>query len=232
MSAEYISPPAAYRRDPVTAPGPTGPLLLAGLCLLLLALIWFVAAFVPAAHLRDAVVLHDFTLLRRPHVDAAANDLVRLFGPAPYIAFGAVLIAVTLARREWRAALAVAVVMSMAPLSAGLLKPLLAHAHDQTPGISIASASWPSGHSTAAAALVLCAVMVSPARVRPLVAVLGGLFALAVGSALLILAWHMPSDVLGGYFLAALWFALALAGLRVWAGRARPLRDDPKSATQ
>jgi membrane-associated phospholipid phosphatase len=120
----------------------------------------------------------------------------------------------------------------MAPLSAGLLKPLLAHAHDQTAGISIASASWPSGHSTAAAALVLCAVLVSPARLRPLVAVLGGLFALAVGSALLILAWHMPSDVLGGYFLAALWFALALAVLRARAGHARPLLGDPKSAAQ
>jgi membrane-associated phospholipid phosphatase len=232
MSAEYISPPATYRRDPDAAPGPSGPLVLAGLCLLLLALTWFLAALVPATHLRDAVVLHEFTLLSRPHVDAAANDLVRLFEPAPYILFGAVLVAVALAWREWRAALAVALVMSMAPLSAGLLKPLLAHPHDQTSGISISSASWPSGHSTAAAALVLCAVLVSPARLRPLVALLGGLFALAVGGALLILAWHMPSDVLGGYFLAALWFALALAALRVWTGRARPQRGDPNGAAQ
>jgi membrane-associated phospholipid phosphatase len=105
-------------------------------------------------------------------------------------------------------------VLTLAPLSAQLLKPLLAHPHDVASGVSISSASWPSGHSTAAAALVLCAVLVSPARLRPLVAVLGGLFALAVGCALLILAWHMPSDVLGGYFLAALWVALAVAVLR------------------
>ena len=84
----------------------------------------------------------------------------------------------------------------------------------------MAEASWPSGHSTAAAALVLCAVLVSPARLRPLVAALGGMFALAVGCSLLILAWHMPSDVLGGYLLAALWVALAVAGLRVRARRA------------
>jgi membrane-associated phospholipid phosphatase len=232
MSAEYISPPAAYRRDPGTAPGPTEPLLLAGLCLLLLALIWVVAALVPATHFRDAVVLHDFTLLSRPRVDTAANDLLRLFEPAPYVVFGAVLVAVALARREWRVALAVALVMSMAPLSADLLKPLLAHAHTQTSGISMARASWPSGHSTAAAALVLCAALVSPARLRLLVALLGGLFALAIGSSLLILAWHMPSDVVGGYFLAALWFALALAGLRAWPGGSRPPRHDPKSAAR
>ena len=48
-----------------------------------------------------------------------------------------------------------------------------------------------------------------------------GLFALAVGCALLILAWHMPSDVLGGYLVAVLWMALAVAGLRAWTARIR-----------
>jgi membrane-associated phospholipid phosphatase len=221
MSAEYISAPvsapAAYRRYPPNRSGPAGPLLVAGLCVLILALIWVVAELLPATHLRDAVVLRDFTLLSRPHVDAAANDLLRLFEPAPYVVLGTVLVGVALARGRWRVGLAVALVLSLAPLSAGLLKPLLAHPHDPVSGVYMASASWPSGHSTAAAALVLCAVLVSPARLRPLVAVLGGLFALAVGCALLILAWHMPSDVLGGYFLAALWVALAVAGLRAWA---------------
>jgi membrane-associated phospholipid phosphatase len=197
---------------------------------LTLALIWVVAALVPATHLRDAVVLHDFTLLSRPHVDAAANAVLAPFDPAPFIVLGAALVAAAFVRRRWRLALAVAVVLTMAPLSAQLLKPLLAHAHDQAAGVYITSASWPSGHATAATALVLCAMLVSPARLRPLVAVLGGLFALAVGCALLILAWHMPSDVLGGYFLAALWFALAVAGLRAWARRAHPRREGPQGA--
>jgi membrane-associated phospholipid phosphatase len=43
---------------------------------------------------------------------------------------------------------------------------------------------------------------------------LGALLVAAVGCALLILAWHMPSDVLGGYLLATLWAALAVAALR------------------
>jgi membrane-associated phospholipid phosphatase len=221
MSAEYVSAPAAYHRYLAVRRGPAGPLLLAGFCLLVLALIWVVAELVPATHLRDAVVLRDFTFLSRPRVDTAANDLLRLFEPLPFIVLGTGLVGVALARGRWRLGLAVALVLSLAPLSAQLLKPLLAHPHDPVSGVYMASASWPSGHSTAAAALVLCAVLVSPARLRPLVALLGGLFALAVGCALLILAWHMPSDVLGGYFLAVLWAALAVAGLRAWAPHGR-----------
>jgi membrane-associated phospholipid phosphatase len=63
--------------------------------------------------------------------------------------------------------------------------------------------------------LVLCAALVAPSRLRPLVSTLGALYALAAGCSLLILAWHMPSDVLGGYLVATLWAALAVACLRL-----------------
>ena len=44
-----------------------------------------------------------------------------------------------------------------------------------------------------------------------------GAVAVAVGCSLLILAWHMPSDVLGGYLLAALCVSLAVAAMgRGW----------------
>jgi membrane-associated phospholipid phosphatase len=92
--------------------------------------------------------------------------------------------------------------------------------------VRIGPASWPSGHSAAALALVLSAVLVAPARLRPLVAVIGAAFTLAVGLSLLILAWHMPSDVLGGYLVAALCMAIAIACLRAaerrWPTRRRP----------
>jgi hypothetical protein len=38
----------------------------------------------------------------------------------------------------------------------------------------------------------------------------------------LIRAWHMPSDVLGGYAMAALWMALAVAALRATDARLPP----------
>jgi membrane-associated phospholipid phosphatase len=105
--------------------------------------------------------------------------------------------------------------MALAPLTAEVLKPLLALPHPRVGSVHIGAASWPSGHSTAALTLVLCAVLVAPARLRALVATLGGIYVLAVGCSLLILAWHMPSDVLGGYLVAALWMAIAVACLRL-----------------
>ena len=86
--------------------------------------------------------------------------------------------------------------------------------HPRAGSVFIGPASWPSGHATAATALALSVVLVVPPRLRPVTAVLALLFIAGVGISLLILAWHMPSDVLGGYLMAALWMALAVAGLR------------------
>jgi membrane-associated phospholipid phosphatase len=195
-------------------PSAASALAVAGLCVVGLALTWIVAALVPAAHVRDAVALHDFTLLSRPHVDALANFLLDLLDPALFTLWAVLLIALALVRGRPRVGLAVACVMGLAPLTAETLKPLLAHPHAQVGYTYVDPASWPSGHATAAVALVLCAVLVAPMWLRPAVAALGGVFAVAVGCSLLILAWHMPSDVLGGYLVASLWMALAVAGLR------------------
>src|SRR3981081_3906916 len=113
---------AGIRTDRPNAAGPLG---VAGLCLLALALIWVVAQLVPAAHLRDAVALRDFTLLSRPHVDAAANFLIRLLDPSLFILGGAALVSVAIARGRPRVAVAVAAVMALAPFTAETLKPLL-----------------------------------------------------------------------------------------------------------
>jgi membrane-associated phospholipid phosphatase len=207
--------PRRLAHDRSQRSGAASALLLAALCVAALALTWVVAELVPAAHVRDAVLLHRFTLLDSGQVDTAARALPRLLEPYLFTIWGIALVLFALARERPRVALAVAMVMALAPLSAELLKPLLAHPHASIGSTQVVNAaSWPSGHSTAAAALALCAVLVSPARLRPLIGALGGLFVLAVGAALLIRAWHMPSDVLGGYLLAALWMALAVAALR------------------
>jgi membrane-associated phospholipid phosphatase len=186
----------------------------AGLCVIALALVWAIAELVPAVQWKDAVALHDFTLLSRPRVDGPALFLLHLLNPLQFVLWGIALMAIALARERPRVALAVGAIMGLAPLTAETLKPLLAHPHVSVGGVYIGAASWPSGHSTAALVLVLSAVLVAPTRLRPLVASIGAVFALAVGCALLILAWHMPSDVLGGYLVASLWAALAVAALR------------------
>jgi membrane-associated phospholipid phosphatase len=204
------------RRDPArreTRPSGAWALRAAVLCAAGMAATWTLAELVPAVHLRDAVVFDDFTKLSRPGVDVLANGLLNLLDPLLYTVWALLLVAVALLRRRPRVALAIAVVLPAAPGIAEVLKPLLAHTHDSVGPQTISPASWPSGHATAAMTLVLCALLVAPYGLRPLVAALGSAFAVAVGCSLLILAWHMPSDVLGGYLLAALCVSLAAAAL-------------------
>lgn len=214
---------AAGRADGRRRPGLAGPIWLAGLSLVALALVWVVAGLVPAAHLKDAVLLHHFVALEDTSVNGVAERLPRTLNPLLFTIWGAGLVLVALARQRPRLALALAVVLALAPLSAEILKPLLAYPHVRIGYTQIGPGSFPSGHSTAAAVLAISAVLVAPRRARPIVAMLAGAFALAVGAALLIRAWHMPSDVLGGYLLALSWTALAVAAVR-WSERRWPPR--------
>jgi membrane-associated phospholipid phosphatase len=232
MSMVYLSAARtpAPRHGGTVRSSAVAPLCAAGLCAGALALTWVVAALVPATHVKDAVALYDFTLIGGPRIDDLMNGLLQLLDPALYTLWGVLLVSVALVRRRPQTALAVALVLSLAPLSAETLKPLLAHTHARIGVSEITAASWPSGHATAVTALVLCAILVAPRRLRPLVAALGVTFAALVGVSLLILAWHLPSDVLGGYLLGTLWVALALAGLRVADARSRSRLRSPLAA--
>jgi membrane-associated phospholipid phosphatase len=207
-------------------PGPAGPLLLTGLCLAALVAIWAIAEFVPAAHVRDAVLLGRFVSLDYGHIGGVAQQLAHLLNPMLFTIWGLALVLFAIARGRPRLALAVAAILALAPWSAERLKPLLAEPHLPAGLTHIGAASFPSGHSTAAAVLAASAVLVTPRRFRTPAAVLATLFALAVGAALLIRAWHMPSDVLGGYMLGLAWASLAVAALRAcelrWPRRQRP----------
>jgi hypothetical protein len=95
----------------------------------------------------------------------------------------------------------------------------------------IAAASWPSGHSTAAMTMALCAVLAAPPRLRPTVGALGGAFAIAVAYAILTLGWHFPSDVLGGYLVSGTYVLVAVAAVAA-ADRRRPSRHGAEPVTQ
>jgi membrane-associated phospholipid phosphatase len=209
--------------------GPGAPLGVALLCALGLALVWVLAALVPATHLRDAVLLHDVAKLHGPGVDPVARFVVHLLEPLLFVLWAVALAAIALAQQRPRVALALVGVMGLAPLSAEVLKPLAAHAHARAGSSLVSAASWPSGHAAAALALVLSAVLVARPPWRALVACVGALYTLAVAVSLLILSMHMPSDVLGGLLVATLWMALAVAALRAaerrWPSPSAQRRD-------
>jgi membrane-associated phospholipid phosphatase len=213
---------------------PTVPLLVALACFLAFALTGLLALASPGVHERDAAMLHGFVALDRPRVHHTVDVIAHLADPLPYAAAGLLLVLVALMRGlPWRAG-AVVVLLLVTGASTQIVKHLLAQPRFEVwlGSDQIGPAAWPSGHSTAAMTLALCAVLVSPPALRFAVAVCGGAFAAGVGYAVLVLGWHFPSDVLGGFLMAGGWTALAVAFLRVVeparattpaAGRAREL---------
>ena len=130
-------------------------------------------------------------------------------------------------------AVVVPAILLGANVTTQLLKPALADpraASTCTASRSIYPGSWPSGHSTASMSLALCCVLVVGPRLRPLAALLGAGYAIAVGYALVALGYHLPSDVLGGYLVAA---TFTLSARPRWrrSRRARPApRADARAA--
>jgi membrane-associated phospholipid phosphatase len=70
----------------------------------------------------------------------------------------------------------------------------------------IGETSFPSGHTTAVAALGLALVLVVPRRLRPAAVLLTVVATLAMGLSVVIRHWHFPSDAIGGALVATAWF--------------------------
>lgn len=212
---------------------PTNALIAAVSCMIGLVLTGAAALIVPIAQSRDSATLDAFTnLAGHPRVSALASDLAHIVDPGHYVVFGAVLAAIALLRRRPRVALAVPLAMFAASATTELLKPISADSRFSEwlgPHPQINAASWPSGHATAAMTVALCAVLVAPRALRPLVAVLGTGLAVGVSYSILVLGWHFPSDVLGGFLVAGSWVCLAVAAL--WASEART-RSRPAAAPE
>ena len=193
-------------------------------CLTGLAATWVLATHVASARMHDAAALAGFSYLARPAIDSLAHGLLAVLSPAPTVLIAAALVTVALVRRRPRIAVAIPFVILAAVVTADVLKPLLGSTRGGfvAPG-AVGWSSWPSGHAAAAMAVALCALLVAPARLRPAVAVAGAIFSTAVAFALLTLAWHMPSDIVGGFLIAGLWTAVAIWGLlaaqRRWPDR-------------
>jgi membrane-associated phospholipid phosphatase len=190
----------------------------AGVLVALLFVTWFAAFHVSIFERADQSIFRGFgEIAWRPHVGTIAHFLAGLCNPKPYLPLSALPVVVALGRRRLWVALAVCAILLGANVTTQLLKPLLAHprpanllpADFPRPD----AASWPSGHATAAMALALACVLAAPSRIRPLVAALGGAFAIAVCYSFLTLGWHYPSDVFGGFLVAGIWTLLAVAAV-------------------
>lgn len=197
-----------------------------------LVLVWAAAFHSQAIGRLDAATLTGYVGLDRGPVARVASALAHLCDPLPFALLGAMLVAVALTRRRADLALGAGVLLAGASVTTQMLKPLLGapRAADLLGPVQVSLSSWPSGHSTAAMALALAAVLVSPPARRPLVAAAGGLFAVAVPFGVLVLGWHFPSDVLAGYLVAITWTLGVLAALWALPSRARTAPGDGRPA--
>ena len=177
-------------------------------------LVRIVAFDLPAGRRLDAMTLQAFLDQRR--LQRPSDVVVRLADAAPFLALSTPIVVIAVGRRRRRVAFEVAFLLAGANLSSQLLQRALPRRRtvDWIPETAYISAtSWPSGHATASMSLAVAAVLVTPARWRPIVAPLGALYVVSVCSALLTLGWHFPSDVLAGWALAGTWALVVLAAL-------------------
>lgn len=102
----------------------------------------------------------------------------------------------------------------------------------ETPFARPLSASFPSGHATAAMALYLMLAFLlsrlgGRGWFRVVVIVLASTLVIAIGVSRMYLGVHYPSDVIGGYLIGFIWVTFCILGFEaVEAGRGRGIRED------
>jgi membrane-associated phospholipid phosphatase len=210
-------------------PGPAA--LGAVVCLALLALVWIAAFHIGLFRHADQSIFVQFRDLHAHNrIRWLAGGFVALFNPNPYVYLVLVPLVVAMLRGRPRVVLAVAAIVLGANMATEVLKHLVAAPRPASlfaRGVSpIPPVSWPSGHATAAMSLVLASVLAVPARLRPAVAALGAVLAVAVGYSSLTKGLHYPSDILGGFLVAAACTFATVAALMV-AERLRPTQRPP-----
>lgn len=177
----------------------------------------------------DAVALHRLAGQAGAWPGDGARLLAHLGDPLVQVALLALLVGVGIwLQRPSRTVAALALVAG-ANLTTQVLKAALAHpryrpilGYDQ-----VGETAFPSGHSTAVAAMVFAWAVVLPRSWRPAVLVLGAAVALAVGLSLVILHRHFPSDVAGGWLVASAWLCAVVTALRLGPDRLDDCPSDP-----
>jgi membrane-associated phospholipid phosphatase len=176
--------------------------------------------------------LDDDALLGRslnPRVQQATSRLLRSIDVTSLAGLGGAIVLIALARARVWLAVSAAILIFGATVTSEVLKRILARPELTHPD-RLATASFPSGHTTVAASLAVALLIVVPPRWRGLVAVAGIAYAVVVGAATVTAGWHRPSDVVGAFFVTFAW-ATAICALLV-AGRGSGSRAGRREARQ
>lgn len=115
---------------------------------------------------------------------------------------------IALVRRNWLTLLVAIGAAGAATATTQILKYVVLGRPDL--GVEgFAENSFPSGHTTVAAASALAVFLVSSPRTRPAVAGWGAAFTVVAGVSTLANQWHRPSDVIAALLVVAVWGCIA-----------------------
>ena len=188
----------------------TAPLLAAALCGGFAFVVWAVAVHTAGGLHADYRVLEAFGITTESRAWVPLDRLAKTCNVGPYTVLSLVVLVWTYWTRGVRGALVALAILAGANLLTQLLKDLLATPRPSPFG-HIADDGFPSGHSTAAAALGACAVLAARPPYRGAVLAVALAFVAGVSGAVVLLGWHFPSDALGGYAVAGFVLGLVVA---------------------
>lgn len=154
----------------------------------------------------ETAVQDGLSQLAIPRVANATRGLLDTISVASLATVAVGMLAFAAARRKRDLAAAAAVLLAGANVTTQVLKHELATRSGSPMELS---RSFPSGHATVAMSVALAVLLLAPPRLRLPVALVGGLYASAVGIALVVTAAHYPSDVAAGFCVAGVWAAVA-----------------------
>jgi membrane-associated phospholipid phosphatase len=177
--------------------------------------------FLAPVQARDVLAFDSFRRLDGPDSSGPLRLIASVGDPLLYVVLGLAAAAVAYMRGRQRIAMAIPILLLATGATTQVLKTVLDEG-------TLKAGSFPSGHATAALTLALCAALAAPARLRPTVIAAGAGLAAAVSYAIVSLGWHSPSDILGGFLVAAT--LTGVAGVVLLRGEERRGETPPARA--
>lgn len=179
-------------------------------------LAWCVLVLATCAVTLVATVQWSVQTRRGQQLDQIAEEAVygrratveQVLSVLGYVSIGSVAIALAgcvvmaVLRRRYAAAVAAGVLVAGANISTQVLKRAVIERPDYG---HLSLNSLPSGHTTVVTSVVLAALLVAGAALRPLVVVLGAFAVTFTGAATLVAGWHRPSDVVAAMAVCLGW---------------------------